>query len=300
MKPKVYEILPQDTLIDPPITLYGVTGAPFLPMISDCLVLPPEGPISRLGMITAMHLLLTNVVLTWRWAQQLAASLPPDTMQSSVACLMSDRVDLALGIVAVCFGYVPMMVSELEEELSWSQCEFSRAERSSFNCTLMPPRGAIPWGNLCLAANTGFKWHSTCAGLFFLLYLVYVWRISARCVFFRHHGIDGSPSKRSVVVKLVCGTIFCIAILIALNLSGPWATRKKWTAIMEWTMALCVEGFVLSCATDLNREYEGRLIGLEELLWGGGVRARAAAHNGNGLYDGLVAQEKHLQQGGVL
>ena len=59
-------------------------------------------------------------------------------------------------------------------------------------------------------------------------------------------------------------------------------------------MALCVEGFVLSCATDLSRKYEGRLVGLEELLCGGGVRARAVAHNGNGL-------SQHLQQqGGVL
>eukprot|EP01048_Picozoa_sp_COSAG05_P014421 COSAG05_NODE_1633_length_4368_cov_1.606934_5_plen_149_part_00 len=121
--------------------------------------------------------------------------------------------------------------------------------------------------------------------------VVYVRRISARCVFFRHHGIDGSPSKHSVVAKLACGTIFCIAVLIALNLSGPRARNGQQSWSGRWR---CASGFVLSCATDLNRKYEGRLVGLEELLCGGGVGARAVAHNGNGL-------SQHLQQqGGVL
>ena len=40
---------------------------PLLPMISDCLVLPPEGPLARWGLVTAVNLLALNVLLTRRW-----------------------------------------------------------------------------------------------------------------------------------------------------------------------------------------------------------------------------------------
>lgn len=103
---------------------------PLLPMISDCLVLPPEGPISRWGMVTAINFLALNALLThrWlRWAEAEAGTAAQAEQPASLACrarrgCVSGWVDLVLGLAAVLCGVFPMVVNELEEGLAPRRC----------------------------------------------------------------------------------------------------------------------------------------------------------------------------------
>eukprot|EP01051_Picozoa_sp_SAG22_P005257 SAG22_NODE_306_length_12671_cov_14.743239_9_plen_182_part_00 len=124
---------------------------PVLPMISDCLVLPPEGPVSRWGMVTAVNLLAANVLLTYRWLRRAeragrallaggAAPLAPSSESSAAgrarAGCASARVDCALGLAAVLCGVFPMVVNEMEEVRQRSS--LLKAVITAFPCVSLP------------------------------------------------------------------------------------------------------------------------------------------------------------------
>eukprot|EP01051_Picozoa_sp_SAG22_P005258 SAG22_NODE_306_length_12671_cov_14.743239_10_plen_178_part_00 len=162
--------------------------------------------------------------------------------------------------------------------------------------------GTVPWDGICIDRADGFKWHSSFAGLFFMLYLLYMARVTLHCAHLRAAlppagGGTAAVSDRSMRAKLAATAAFFVALLVAANLSGPWASRKKFTATCEWVAALCVQAFVLSTASDY-----GPSLSLDALLDGDegpGGRAReqgapgcrqvAGASSDDGLGGGLIA-----------
>ena len=234
----------------------------FLPMISDCLVLPPEGNIARFGMVTSIDLLLINVFLTYRWLK-----LAGPARERPCNPLLSARVDCGLGLVASALGMMPMVVNEDEEGRRASPCSGAEAENATGWCNAT--RGAIPFDGICFEKLSGaFQWHSVCALLFFLLFLVYIIRTTIHCEYLRRHpplaAAVAPPSLRSVQIKATAALVFCVALVGAESGHRPSSsiTARTWTATCEWVAALCVEAFVLSTALDYSH------VGLDALCSG--------------------------------
>jgi hypothetical protein len=108
---------------------------PWLPMIGDTLVLPPEGNLARFGMVTAMNLLVINVLLMCRWVQLAKASCG-----ARGECLLSALGDSHLGMLAAAAGMVPMVINEREEGLTQHACNITQLPAP----VCSDARGAIP------------------------------------------------------------------------------------------------------------------------------------------------------------
>ena len=249
----------------------------WLPMISDCLVFSPEGPLSRWGLVTAQNLLVLNVVLIFRYQRRCTAQLPPNAVPWPLAgCLMSDHVDFAVGLLAAFCGLQPLVVNEFEEGLEWRTCDhqapvgsptgFDANGDCNISATCVPPAVSLEGGAICLGKHHGsFHWHSDFAAAYIVLLMpIYVCRLTARAVYLRQRGVPDAPSQRSINAKLVISAVYVAILCFAFTLSGAWKERKVWTAFSEWIAVLCITCFILTTSADFG----DRAYTLDQLLTG--------------------------------
>ena len=256
----------------------------WLPMISDCLVFFPEGPLSRWGLVTAQNLLLLTVVLIYRYQRRCTAQLPPSAAPWPLAgCLQSDHADFAIGLLATFCGLQPLIVNEMEESLDWETCDYHAAVgsprgfdadgRCNISSTCPPPAVSLENGEICLSkTHGGFKWHSDFAMAYIVLLMpIYVWRLTARAVYLRQRAVRDAPSQRSVNAKLFISAAFFLILFLYVVLDGVFEDGRSWTAFCEWVAVFCISCFILTTAYDFSENSYT----LDELLTGSPPSAAA-------------------------